>query len=174
VTLSPGLRNAALLAHVVSSVGWLGAAVAFLGLAVTGVTSDSETTVRSVNLSMEVMVRVVIVPLALVGFATGLVSAVGTTWGLLRHYWVVIKLGTTLVATLVLLLYTEEARTAAALAKSARTTLDDLRFWPAVSHSVGGIILLLVAAVLGIFKPRGMTRRGRRELQRQRERNRGT
>jgi hypothetical protein len=34
----------------------------------------------------------VLVPLSLGSLLTGLVLSLGTTWGLLRHYWVLIKL----------------------------------------------------------------------------------
>lgn len=38
--MTPRLRKVALTAHVASSVGWLGAVVVFLAIAVVGVTSD--------------------------------------------------------------------------------------------------------------------------------------
>jgi hypothetical protein len=50
VTLSPGVRKFALAAHVVSSVGWLGAVVACLAIAVVGLTSEDPETVRGAYL----------------------------------------------------------------------------------------------------------------------------
>ena len=53
---------------------------------------------------MQIIANAVIVPLALAALVTGVVSALGTTWGLLRHYWVVTKLVVVVIATVVLLL----------------------------------------------------------------------
>jgi hypothetical protein len=52
---------------------------------------------------MGLLVSYVIVPLALTSLLSGLASAFGTKWGLLRHYWVLIKLLLTIFAVVVLL-----------------------------------------------------------------------
>lgn len=54
MTLTPRLRKVALTGHVVSSVGWLGAVIAFLALAIAGLTSQDAQTVRAVYLAMDV------------------------------------------------------------------------------------------------------------------------
>jgi hypothetical protein len=48
---------------------------------------------------MELVGWAVLVPLALASFVTGVVLSDGTPWGLFRHYWVVISLGLTILAT---------------------------------------------------------------------------
>jgi hypothetical protein len=53
MTMTPRLRKLALTAHVSASVGWLGAVVAFVGLAVAGLMSDDGQTVRAAYLTME-------------------------------------------------------------------------------------------------------------------------
>ena len=53
MALTPRLRKLALTAHVTSSVGWLGAVVAFLALSVAGLTSHDPQTVRGAYLVME-------------------------------------------------------------------------------------------------------------------------
>jgi hypothetical protein len=53
--MSPRVRKVALTAHVTSSVGWLGAVAGFLALAVSGLTSRDQQTVRGVYLVMEVI-----------------------------------------------------------------------------------------------------------------------
>src|SRR5688572_15530400 len=105
--MHPRVRRLALTAHVTSSVGWLGAVTAFLGLAVVGLTGHDPQTVRGAYLVMEPAAWFVLVPLAIASLLTGLVQALGTTWGLFRHYWVVFKLLITVVATTVLLIYME-------------------------------------------------------------------
>src|SRR5438874_10803954 len=92
MSMSPRLRKIALTAHVTSSVGWLGSVTVFLVLAITGVTSQNSEVVRAAYLAMALVAWSVIVPLSLASLLTGLVQALGTQWGLVRHYWIVFKL----------------------------------------------------------------------------------
>ncbi|MGH9967668.1 MAG: hypothetical protein ACREBG_07510, partial [Pyrinomonadaceae bacterium] len=100
--MTPRLRKFALTTHVVSSVGWLGAVASFLALTLVGLTSKDNQMVRAAYLAMELTAWFVIVPLAIASLLTGLVQALGTTWGLFRHYWVLVKLLLTIFATIVL------------------------------------------------------------------------
>jgi hypothetical protein len=86
--MPPGLRKLALTVHLVSSVGWLGAVAGFLALAVAGLTGQGEQITRAAYLAMDLTAWFVIVPLSLASLLTGLLQSLGTTWGLLRHYWV--------------------------------------------------------------------------------------
>src|SRR6185295_15107495 len=88
-----------------SSVGWAGAVLVFLALAMIGLTSSDEPTVRGAYLVMAPAAWFVLVPLAHASLLTGLAISLGTPWGLFRHYWIVAKLVITLVATVVLLIY---------------------------------------------------------------------
>ena len=114
---------------------------------------------------MELTGWFVLVPLALASLVSGLVQSLGTTWGLFRHYWVLFKLLINVFATVVLLLYMQTLRFLADVA--AQTTLssndlDVLQSPSPVLHAAAALLLLLVATVLAVFKPRGMTRYGRR------------
>ncbi len=168
--MPPRLRKAALTAHVASSVGWLGAVVGFLALAVTGVSSEDPQLVRGSYLAMDVVARVVIVPLALAALVTGLVQALGTRWGLFRHYWVVVKLIITVLATVVLLQQLAPIRHLAGVVAQYPLDSGDLRGERAslVVHAGGGLLVLLVPTVLSIYKPPGMTRYGRRKQRQER------
>ncbi|CAN5711884.1 hypothetical protein BH24ACT20_BH24ACT20_06870 [soil metagenome] len=125
MTMTPRLRKFALTAHVTSSVGWLGAVVAFLGLAVVGLISQDAQTVRGVYLVMEPTAWLVLVPLAFASLLTGLAMSLGTRWGLFRHYWVVFKLVITVFATIVLLIYMETLSLMADLAADLGVVRDD-------------------------------------------------
>lgn len=166
MTLSPGLRKLALTTHVTSSLGWLGAAGAFLALAIAGLNSDDAQLVRGSYVAMDVITRFAILPLALAAVASGIVQGLGTRWGLFRHYWVVIKLIITIVATLVLITELAPIRYLAEEASSGTLAAGDLRSqrFSLIVHSGGGLIVLLVPTVLSIYKPKGLTRRGRRRL----------
>lgn len=167
MTLRPRLRQLALTAHVAASVGWLGAVVVFLALAALGLTSAHEPTVRGVYLVMEPAAWCVLVPAALASLLTGLVSALGTTWGLFRHYWVLCKLLINVVATTILLLYMETFRLMADVAADPSADLGAVRNPSPLLHAALAALALLVAMVLAVFKPRGMTRYGWRKRHQQ-------
>lgn len=160
----PRLRKLVLTAHVVSSVGWLGAVVAYIALDVAAVTGRDVQRVRATYLAMEILVGYVIVPLALTSVLVGFLNALGTTWGLIRHYWVLAKLMLTLFATTVLLL---ETRTISSLAQVAESGTDPRELPGSLPHSIGGLAVLLSATVLSVYKPRGLTRYGQRKQRRQ-------
>lgn len=161
--MPPRLRTVALTVHVTSSVGWLGAVLAFLGLAVIGLTSQDAPTVRGAYLVMEPAAWLVLVPLAFASLLTGIVQSLGTAWGLARHYWVLFKLGINVVTTVVLLTYIETFTTMARVAADPSAELDVVRNPSPVIHATAALLLLLLAAALSLFKPRGMTRYGWRQ-----------
>ncbi len=166
--LTSRARRLALTAHVVSSVGWLGAVAVFLALAVVGLTSQEVQTVRGAYLVMEPAGRFVLVPLAFASLLTGLVQALGTTWGLFRHYWILYKLLINVVATLLLVVYMETFRSMADVAGDPRSQLGEVRNASPLIHAALALLLLLVATTLAVYKPRGMTRYGRRKQREQR------
>jgi len=163
VTMTPRTRKLALVTHVGASVGWLGAVLSSLVLAVVGVASRDSALVRAIYLTLQVIGWYVLVPLSVASLLTGLVQALGTSWGLLRHYWVLVKLGMNLFATGVLLLYMQ---TLGALADTARTAAagdaSQLGNPSPILHAAGVVVLLLTALMLSVYKPRGLTRYGRR------------
>jgi uncharacterized membrane protein len=166
--MPPALRKVVLTTHVVTSVGWLGAVLAYLALDITAVVSTDVDRVRATYLAMETTVTYAIVPLALVAVTIGIINALGTSWGLFRHYWVLVKFLLTLVATTVLLLETQTIRS---LAESAASGADPRDLPGTLGHSVGGLIVLVLVTILSVYKPRGLTRYGWRKQQEQRERS---
>jgi hypothetical protein len=164
--MTTSLRKAALTAHVVSSVGWLGAVAVVLALAVAGVAAEDAQTVRAVYLAMELSGWFVLVPLSVASLLTGLLQSLGSTWGVFRHYWVVAKLVINVFATVVLLVYMQTLAYLAGIAADTGLPSDDLgvlRTPSVVLHAGVALLLLLVATVLAVYKPRGMTRYGQRK-----------
>jgi hypothetical protein len=160
------VRKFALTAHVVSSVGWLGAIGGVLALAIAGSSSDDVHTVQAAYLAMDVTAWVVLVPLALASLLTGLVQALGTNWGLFRHYWVLTKFVITVVSTIVLLMYTQTLKSLADVAGATTLSSDDLavlRTPSVVLHAGAALFLLIVATTLAVYKPAGLTRYGWRK-----------
>lgn len=153
-----GLRKIVLTAHVSSSVGWLGAVGGFLVLAVAGLTSRSAAVVSGAYLAMGLTTWYVILPLALVSLATGVVASVGTAWGLFRHYWIVVKLLVTLFITVILLIHVQPIDTLAAAA--TKMTGIDPGLYSAqrlmVIASGCALVALLWLTGLSVYKPRGL------------------
>jgi putative copper export protein len=161
MTMTPSVRKFLLTAHLVSSLGWIGAVVAYLALVVAALTSEDAETVRAAFRAME-LTYFVLVPLAVASLLTGVVQALGTTWGLFRHYWVLSKLLLTVVATTVLLLHMPAVNSLAeAAAETDRTDLPGAGH--ELLHAGVGLLVLLTTAILGVYKPRGMTRYGLRK-----------
>jgi uncharacterized membrane protein len=163
MAMTPRVRKLALTAHVASSVGWLGAVAVFLALAVVGLTSQDAETVRGAYRVMEPAAWYVLVPLAFASLVTGLAQALGTSWGLFQHYWVLFKLLINVVATIVLLVYTETLSSLADVAADSSADLGMVRNASPLLHAVLALLLLLVATTLAVYKPRGMTRYGQRK-----------
>jgi hypothetical protein len=159
---TPAVGKLLLTAHVTTSVGWLGAVGVFLALAAIGQTSQDPATVRGAYLVMEPAAWYVLVPLAGASLLTGLVQSLVTSWGLLRHYWVLFKLLITVVATLVLLLYLGTFRYLAGTAADPNADLDAVRNASPTLHGALALIVLLTATVLAVYKPRGQTPYGQR------------
>jgi hypothetical protein len=163
--MGPGLRKFTLTAHVTSSVGWMGAVGCFLALAIGGLTGQKDQVVRGAYVAMKAITWAVIVPLCVASFLTGLIESLATPWGLFRHYWVLAKLVLTMLATVVLIVHTQPIGLLAHAASRAAFNGDDF-------HSVrvqllvdaaAALFVLLVATVLAIYKPKGMTRYGWRK-----------
>lgn len=167
--MSPNLRKFALTVHLTCSVGWIGAVGAYLALVVAAMTSPDDQRLRAAWLGMELLGWYAIVPLALAALLTGVVMSLATSWGLFRHYWVVISLLLTSLATGVLL---QHMQTVSFFARIAAETgsADAARLRAALRgellHAGMGLLVLLVIEGLNVYKPQGMTAYGRRRASR--------
>ncbi|MEV5694775.1 DUF2269 domain-containing protein [Micromonospora globbae] len=154
-------RKAALTLHVVASLGWLGAVVVFLVLALAALRSDQAMVTAAGYVAMDLSVRFAIVPLAVVALLSGVVSSLASHWGLVRHWWVLIKLALVAVATVVLLLQLQPVAALADAAVASSSVAGEGQWRAAVVslvvHAIGGLLVLLAATVLAVYKPRGLT-----------------
>lgn len=153
MAMTAGLRKGALTLHVTFSVGWLGALLAFLALAILGVTSRETHTMKAAYVAMAVTGWFVIVPLSFGSLASGIVQALGTPWGLFRHYWILLKAVIALAATALLLAHMQPTtRLAEEALRGAPDPALQVRL---VANAVAATFVLLVAVALGVFKPKG-------------------
>ncbi len=173
--MTPAIRKLTITAHVTFSIGWMGAVAAFLVVSIAGLTSHDPEMVRGAYLSMNLVSRFIIIPMCFAALATGLFQALCTPWGLFRYYWIVLKFGLAVFATLALLVHQFGAIAEAAKRVSGATaeTLFSADFGPLKTELVRApslaIVLLLVATTLGVYKPWGLTRYGQRKQQERRK-----
>lgn len=165
MTMTSSIRKFVFTAHVTFSVGWLGAVVAYLGVAIAGLTSHDAQMVRAAYLVTALIGWFVIVPLSFATLLTGLVQSLGTEWGLFRHYWIVSKFVLTAGATIILLVHMQAVSHMAHIAVETSLSGGDHRAMRTqlVVHAAGGLLVLLTTTVLSIYKPWGRTPYGRRE-----------
>jgi hypothetical protein len=165
--MTPGVRKFALAAHVTASVGWLGAVIGFLAHAVAGLTSKDAQITGAAYLMMNLTGWFVLVPLSFASLVTGIVQSLGTTWGLFRYYWIIVKLSITVFATVVLLIYMRTLDKLASAATNATFSSADFGGHHGgaspVVHASVALLLLTACVVLSIYKPWGKTGYGKRK-----------
>ncbi|WP_240758396.1 hypothetical protein [Lysinibacillus sp. SGAir0095] len=106
--------------------------------------------------------------MAFISLFTGLVLSLGTKWGLFRHYWILIKLLLTVFAVSMLVAYTVELSHAASIAAQGTLTSMDIEILKApihITHPSGSVFIVLVATILSVYKPKGVTKYGWRKQQ---------
>jgi hypothetical protein len=159
--LSRRQRQAVLVLHIVSAVGWIGVDFALLPLVITGLTTDDGPTAAAAYRAVAIVVPWTIPALSLLILSTGVLLGLGTKWGLVRYWWVAAKLVislilTTLVFTSLLPAVTSIDVAAGASGDEVRASLDDptVFLYPPVVSS----LMLMTALVLSVKKPWGRRR----------------
>ncbi|MFH8367992.1 DUF2269 domain-containing protein [Streptomyces sp. NPDC018031] len=161
--LSRPARRAWLVLHVAVSVAWLGLSLCLLVLGVSGATTDSAETGAAAYRAMKIFGDWMIIPISLLTLVSGVVLALGTSWGLARYRWVWTKFWLTLA-------------TAAASVFALRSGIDDaaaevdrLRagepvplFADLVAAPAVSTTAYLFMTAISVLKPWGLTARGRR------------
>lgn len=169
MNMGPRLRKFVLTLHVATSVGWVGAVLAYILLDLATRNSQDAQTLVAAYVGMEMIATWALLPLAVAAFVTGLVISVWTPWGLFRHYWVIVSLLLTALAVVILLVEMRTIRALAAMATDPTISAEGLRALPStLPHSVGGLVVLVIVLALNIYKPRGMTRYGWRKQREER------
>jgi hypothetical protein len=168
--MRPAVRKFALTAHVMTSVGWLGAVAAFLALAITGLQTPDARIARAAYIGMELTGWLIIVPLSFASFVTGVIQSLGTPWGLFRHYWVIVKLAISVLATALLLVHMQPVSHVARLALDGTLSGDELIGLrkQLLLDAAAAVVALAAATVLSVYKPKGVTRYGWRKAREER------
>jgi hypothetical protein len=161
--LSPRTRKSVLLVHIASAGAWLGVDVVMAVLVFTALGTDDDRTKALAFRALELVAVGPLLALGLLSLLTGVLLGLGSRYGLVRYWWVAIKLVLNLLLTgLVLVALAPEVADAADRARQfdagvpAPLGVGDLIFPPIVSPTA-----LLVAMFLAVFKPWGRIRRSR-------------
>ncbi|GAA5129223.1 hypothetical protein [Pseudonocardia adelaidensis] len=153
-------RRALLVVHIASAGSWLGVDVTMAVLIVTAMTTGDPGTRAFTLQALELVAVWPLLACGLLCLASGLGLGAGSRWGVIRYWWVAVKLVINLVLTaLVVVSLSSEV---AAQADQARQLIagvpvafdfTNLLYPPTVSPS-----LLLVAMTLSVVKPWGRVR----------------
>ncbi|MQA15236.1 MAG: hypothetical protein GEV09_14030 [Pseudonocardiaceae bacterium] len=153
--LPPRRHKLLLTVHVAAAVSLLGTDLVLLALGISGLRgADPQTVYPAASLIASWLVA----PLVVVALGTGALLAVVARWGLLRYWWVTIKLTATVVFTgVVVLVLVPRLAASADAATAARTFTTAERMPLAVVPSLAVAVLILLVG-LAIFKPGGQLR----------------
>ncbi len=161
-------RKALLLFHVLSSVSWIGVDLAMGVLAYRGLATDDPAELAVIYRALEMFCVPLLLTLGLLSLGSGIWLGLGTRFGLVRYWWVLVKLAISLVLlTLVLVALRPTLLEGAAQATVVDASLPErltdvsrnMLFPPVVSTT-----MLAFVTWLAVYKPWGVTPRGRRFL----------
>lgn len=158
VTLPASWRKLLLSVHVGATVSVLGADLALLVLGIAGLKgSDPQgSDPQAIYLAAHLVSSELVAPLALLSLGTGVLLAMLTPWGLLRYWWVAIKLAITVILTGAVYFVLVPRLGAAALAATAPVSsaqASGVSSLFVIAPAVASALLVLNVA-LAIFKPR--------------------
>ena len=120
-------RRLVFLAHVILALGWLGVDVVIGVFTVTGFTSHDPNRVATSYLALETFAVPLLLMFGVGALGTGLLLTLASGWGVVRYWWVTVKLVINLLlSSLVLILL--RPRVAAAAEQAARVDAM-LRGW---------------------------------------------
>lgn len=165
--MPPSVRKLFLVMHVLSSVTWLGLTIGNMTLAVAAATTADPAVQVGLFHALDTFGEVLMIPVAWTAFLAGLLMALGTQWGLVRHRWVLTKfLITSVTVMLTTFLLTPGLKELGDLAdRTPPGQLADQDFGETMGLIAPGIVsgaCYLTCLVLSIYKPWGRTRWGRR------------
>ena len=154
-------RKGVLVVHIVSAGVWIGIDVVMAVFIFTALLAGDDNTKALCYRALELFAVWPLLTTGLVCLASGVVLGLGTKWGLVRYWWVAIKLVLNIVLTaLVPIALRPEVSKAAeqgwrfATGEPASLVVGNLIFPPIVSPTA-----LLLAMVLAVFKPWGRIRK---------------
>ena len=165
--MKASFRKLLLICHIAVSVSLIGTVVSFLFLAVIGILATTFEIQRITYPAMAMLTVYLILPMAIMSLVIGIIQSLYSPWGLVQHYWVVAKLFLSALTIGVLLMQLDTINTLATITSHMTLSADDMgQQMRVIVHASGGLVVLLLATVLSVYKPRGMTRYGSKQFKR--------
>ncbi|WP_079154741.1 hypothetical protein [Streptomyces subrutilus] len=162
--LGRGARKLTLAVHVVTSVGWVGLSLSMVVLAIMGVTTKDAAIAKGVYYAMYVFDDTSVTVFSLAAAITGILLSCGTKWGLLLHWWIIVKWVITLFMTFFawFVIHPTVMEASERTAEAGGAAPDPGAAGDFLAWSVPLLfVLLTVAAVVSVYKPWGRTSRGK-------------
>lgn len=159
--MSSRVSKVMLTTHITFSVGWIGTVAAFLALSIVGLVGNDQV-VRSCYIAMEVVAWFIIVPFCFASFLTGIAQSIGTHWGLFKHWWILVKLNLTVIATLILILHMQPISYLADVATQKALASDELINLRVriIADAAAAILVLVAITTVSVYKPWGKVQIG--------------
>lgn len=160
------MRQVWMVLHIISSIGWLGTILACIALSAASLTTDDLGRISALYTAMEVLADVFFLPGTALLVVTGVLLGLGTKWGLVKWWWVLVKL---IVGLALFAAGAFNLRFAVYNAADKAGGLQPLE--SSVDVSLFGMlgvmaVLGIFAALLSVLKPWGRTKWGRAAINR--------
>lgn len=164
--LSPRARKGVLIVHLAGSIGWIGADISLLALAITALTTGSPRLGQGAIAVAGLLVTWVSGPLAVLALLSGIALSLATRWGVVRYRWTLVSFVLTLAMAAAvnfalgpMLRGFADAILAAEPDIPVAAAMDSTPMHVLVPPCVAFVALMFVT-VINVYKPWGRTRRG--------------
>lgn len=156
--VSPSLYKLYLASHIIVSVGWLGTAYTKFFLELAAIMAESADVSKALLVAIEKL-HVAFPIMAIATIVTGVLLSLGTKWGILKHYWVAVKLVLTIgvISTAIQLDDRFVRQSISSLSGQKMTPMI-----PLICLTAAHMLMLGAATVISVYKPWGKTWFGRR------------
>ncbi|HZS21367.1 MAG TPA: hypothetical protein VFA63_10305 [Pseudonocardiaceae bacterium] len=142
--------------HVLASIGWFGLVVVMLVLSAAALTTDGGPSPHFPYQLMDQIASPMIPITAVATLVTGVALSVATPWGLLRHWWIVVKLVLTLAVIM-----TGASLTGSWILQASAGPTTPAR-WLLVGGAAVHLLMLASAMIISVDKPWGRISRSRK------------
>ena len=156
--LSKGVRKTWLVVHIVSAGAWIGIDLVVGVLVFTALFTDDPVTASLCYQALELFAVWPMLTMGVVCLVSGVVLGLGSKYGLVRYWWVAVKLVLNVVlCVLVLVALRSGVQEAAEYGRTMTGPAPDAMVFPPIVSTVS----LLFATVVSVFKPWGRVRGSR-------------
>lgn len=165
--LSQKKKSLLIAIHVISLAAWIGGTLGMLLLGIYLSSADNAAQLTYTLASMEIIDENLLKYPALMTLLTGILLSLWTQWGLVKHYWVIVKLGLTMITIMIGILFLNKwtASLAEMVEDMGFASLQDGGFHSTwlnmVTTSSFNIFCLLFMVFITYYKPFGKIKKRR-------------